>query len=374
MIDFGKILKRAWRLVWNYRALWVFGIILALTVGGGGGNSGSSSNRSDSKIQSDYEWGEIETFEDFQREFGNAWDEGMDDITAELGVSRADLAALFWTIIALIGLMFLIGLGMTVLRYMAETSLIRMVDDHERTGEKVSVSQGFRYGWSRTSWRLFLIDLIVSIPGWIILVWIIALSWWLFSTLVIRQATLSPAAIVFAIGGTLSVFFFMVVLSIVLYFLRIFFWRVCVLENAGVGQSFRGGFALARKQWQSALLMWLIMIGINILWVFAGFILFFVLLIPSAFTAIAGVIAASIPTLIVAGISSLYLGGWLPWIAGAVAGAPLLCVIAFAPFILVEAWMMVYRSSVWTLAYREMKALDSLDPQLTAGNIKTAAG
>jgi hypothetical protein len=32
-MDAIKILKRAWHIVWNYRALWVFGILLALTAG-----------------------------------------------------------------------------------------------------------------------------------------------------------------------------------------------------------------------------------------------------------------------------------------------------------------------------------------------------
>ena len=34
-MDYTKILKRALHTVWNYRALWIFGIILALTTGGG---------------------------------------------------------------------------------------------------------------------------------------------------------------------------------------------------------------------------------------------------------------------------------------------------------------------------------------------------
>ena len=44
MIDIGKILKRAWHILWNYRILWIFGILLALThAGGSGGNSSSGS-------------------------------------------------------------------------------------------------------------------------------------------------------------------------------------------------------------------------------------------------------------------------------------------------------------------------------------------
>ncbi len=35
MIGFGKILKRAWHILWNYKILWIFGILLAITAGGG---------------------------------------------------------------------------------------------------------------------------------------------------------------------------------------------------------------------------------------------------------------------------------------------------------------------------------------------------
>jgi len=42
MIDIGKILKRSWAVLWSYRVLWIFGILLALTAGSSfnGGNSG----------------------------------------------------------------------------------------------------------------------------------------------------------------------------------------------------------------------------------------------------------------------------------------------------------------------------------------------
>ena len=36
MIDIGKILKRSWHILWNYRVLWIFGFILAMTAGGNG--------------------------------------------------------------------------------------------------------------------------------------------------------------------------------------------------------------------------------------------------------------------------------------------------------------------------------------------------
>ena len=39
-MDHFKILRRAFQLTWSYRALWMFGILLALTTASSGVNSG----------------------------------------------------------------------------------------------------------------------------------------------------------------------------------------------------------------------------------------------------------------------------------------------------------------------------------------------
>jgi hypothetical protein len=56
MLDVTKILKRSWHIVWNYRTLWIFGFILAVTIGGnsfgnGGGNSSSSGGSQNNQQQ-----------------------------------------------------------------------------------------------------------------------------------------------------------------------------------------------------------------------------------------------------------------------------------------------------------------------------------
>ena len=38
-----KILRRAWYILWSYRALWIFGLVLALAAGSSAGR-GSNSN------------------------------------------------------------------------------------------------------------------------------------------------------------------------------------------------------------------------------------------------------------------------------------------------------------------------------------------
>ena len=50
------------------------------------------------------------------------------------------------------------------MRYVSETAVIRMVDDYEQSGAKVGFKQGWRMGWTRRAFRLWLIDLVISLP------------------------------------------------------------------------------------------------------------------------------------------------------------------------------------------------------------------
>jgi hypothetical protein len=43
-MDPVKILKRAWHILWSYRALWVFGLILALAAGSASSQGSNNSN------------------------------------------------------------------------------------------------------------------------------------------------------------------------------------------------------------------------------------------------------------------------------------------------------------------------------------------
>jgi hypothetical protein len=64
--------------------------------------------------------------------------------------------------------------------------------------------------------------------------------------------------------------------------------------------------------------------------------------------------------LLVGGICSLFLGGSLPWIVGGLFGLPLFILVTFLSEFLVEGLAQIFRSSVWTLFYRELKALETL--------------
>jgi hypothetical protein len=155
-------------------------------------------------------------------------------------------------------------------------------------------------------------------------------------------------------------------LMVVLYFLRDFAWRFSVLESTSVMESLRLATALVKRNWKSAGLMWLVMIGVKIAWVIVFFILVFPLLIVSILTAVGGLLVAVVPSLLTAGIASLLSApDYWPWIFALVIGLPFFATVAFSPIALVRGWGLTYESSVWTLTYRELKALETVTSTVT---------
>ena len=112
-------------------------------------------------------------------------------------------------------------------------------------------------------------------------------------------------------------------------------------------------------------ILWLVMIGLGIAWIVVSIIAILVTLPVVIVTSIIAVIVAAIPVLLLVGLFSLFLGGPLPWIAGGLFVLPLFFIIAFSPWLLLGSWQTIYTSTVWTLTYREIKALPALKPETT---------
>ncbi|MEW5827970.1 MAG: hypothetical protein AB1846_03700 [Chloroflexota bacterium] len=351
-----KILKRAWHILWNYRALWVFGLILALTAGTPPSNPGSNSSYQTNQ----QEWQNRTIPEDMRQSFEQAWQEiqGIwEHGLPSAGISAQEITAFVWILAILLALGLVLSIGMAFARYVSETAVIKMVDGYEETGQKLSLREGFRIGWSRTSWRLFLINLIVSLPAILLVLALIATGVLVFLSVTRGGDGFAIASVVGGIGLAFLLIFVVVILSIALSLLRHFFWRACALEDLGVGDSFRRGWAMVKENWKNVGLMWLVMIGLGIAWALVsaiGFILTLPLLIV---TGVAGAAVAALPVLIAYGLSSLALGGWLPWVVAGLVGLPFFLIVAFSPWLVIGGWAQVFTSSVWTLTYRELKSL-----------------
>ena len=351
-----KILKRAWQILWSYRTLWVFGFILALAGSATIGNN-NINYRTDRT-----EWQNNQPMhpENLPRSFQEAIDEvrrWFNEGSHISGITPQDLRTLFWIAVAFILLLLIVSIVVAVARYVSETAVIRMVDEYEASDSKMTLRQGFVIGWSRTSWRLFLINLIVSLPAILLVLVLLVAGIVIYTTIVRGNEAFAVASMVTTIGVVFLTIFVVAILSIVLHLLRQFFWRVCVLEDADVSESLRRGFAMVRGNWKNVGLMWLVMIGLGIAWAIVSIIAVIITIPVVIVTGIIGAIVSAIPALLLVGVFSLFLGGPLPWIIGILFVLPLFFVIAFSPWILLGSWQTVFTSSVWTLTYREIKAL-----------------
>ncbi len=359
-----KILKRAWHILWSYRTLWVFGLILALAGAGSSGRIGNNSSYQYESNNQNYNpnWqGEMpQSFREAFDQMGRLFQQGAE----EAGISPQELTALIWLAVSALVFYVLLGIVTTLARYVAETSTLKMVDEYENSGTKMTFRQGFRLGWSRTSWRLFLINLIVHLPLIVMIAILISTGITIYRMVTGGNESASMIGIVSLIGVVFLSIFVAVLLEIFLLFLRQFFWRACAFEDLGVRDSLARGWTMFRENWKSAGLMWLVMIGLGILWALVSIILVVVTIPIVVITAILGAVIAAIPGLILAGIFSLFLGGYLPWIAAAFFVLPLFFTVAFSPWFLLGSWQAVFTSSVWTLTYRELKAVpDATPPQ-----------
>ena len=362
MIDPIKILQRAWHILWNYRALWVFGLILALAAGGsfnGSGNNGMQW-REDSQSHQTPSYGSVQEFlNDLGRQLEKLFTQGI----PEANITGEALTAFLWTVGVFVLFMLLIGIVVTIAYYVSATAVIRMVDEYENSGTKMTVREGFRMGWSRTAWRLFLINLIANLPAILFFVALLIAAASFFLSVLRGNANLTPASLVGIFGFVFLGGFIVLIWSTIFGLLRPFFWRIAVLEGADVRESLRQGFAMAREHWKNAGLMWLVMIGLGIAWIVVS-IIAIIVTIPVVFlTGIVAALVAGIPALLLVGLFSLFLTGPLPWIAAGLFVLPLFFIIAFSPWLLLGSWQTVFTSTVWTLTYRELKALPAIAAQ-----------
>lgn len=333
-MDHIKIIKRAFHITRVYRVLWIFGILLALTAGSGGGGSENPWIRFDAG-----------------RNDGFPFFEG-----GQIPWNWAELSAVVIPVgIALLCLGLLLAVAFAIVRYVSETAVVRMVDQFEKTEEKVSFREGFRLGWSRPAWRMFLIDLLIGVTTVlvVILLGLIAaapLLLWLT-----RSETVGILGTVVTVGLALLFIFFVILAAILVSVLVQFFRRACVLEDLGVIESIRRGFSLVRKRLGDVAVMALILFGIGLGWL--------IVMIPVyVLLALAGALIGGIPGLGAGLLADLVAGGAWPWIVGFGVGLPIFLLVFGLPALFLNGLLKTFVSSSWTLTYRELLATEDGSP------------
>lgn len=381
-MDHLSILKRSWEILWRYRALWIFGVILALTTFSW--ETALWSHQGESQIQ-DQEGIIINIGDEYSVKLpgeglaidiseggvlsakiksNGTWTEvtGLNQLFAE--IVPPDVVS--WILAIVIGIavtVFLLYILGKVAHYVAETALIRMVSDYENTGERLGFNQGLRLGWSRTAWRLFLIDLLVALPvalGLALLFGLVLsplLLWTTRDTLAGIIGTITSAGLFFPFLAVV------VLVSLLVSLLLRFFHRACAMEDLGVVASIRHGFEVVRNHLKDVVVMWLIMLSLGFAWSIAMIPIALLLAPIFLLLILAGGVIAGIPAVLVAALAGLFVEGFIPWVVGALVALPIFILVVASPLIFLGGLWHAYRSTSWTVTYQELRGLEVAKPE-----------
>ncbi len=231
-----------------------------------------------------------------------------------------------------------------VAQVVARTALIGMVKQAQ-TAPTVTISDGWRWGWTRRSWRLFLLNLLIGIPVAILAILLILLALSPLLLLFAGERAVTIVAIILTVLAVLLVLLILFIVGVVITPLRELAWRRTVLDEQGVVASLRDAFSLVKQRFKDVALVWLLMLGVGIGWAFVA------LLVVLPVSLIAAALVGGIPAGLVYLISRSGLGA-------AIAGIPLALLMLIVVSSLATGFYLIYQSAVWTLAYLELQSGD----------------
>ncbi len=366
-MDHSDILRRAWRILRIYKALWVFGFLTVLTTcsgggGGGGGNGGQGGANGSSwlpdspGIARSVSWDRalvISRLPDLLGDPGGWAAHGV------LGSGNAQAQAIDWLAVGLVvagvlGLVVVAALVAAVIHYVSTTALIRMVDLHEQDGRRRSVREGFHLGWSLEAWRIFLADVLVILPLVLIFLGMFALALTPLLLLLAGEEGLSVFGVVLSIALSLSLIGLAVLAALGVSIWQPLYRRACIVEDLGTVDGLRRGFRLLWRRLWDAGLMWMVLLLLAIAFGLLLVLGFFLLLPLMLGLGLAAAALLAVPALLVGGGAMLAFGSIWPAIVVGVLALLAAFTMAFLPLTFLAGLFEVFHSSAWTLTYREM--------------------
>lgn len=338
-MDHNRIIRRAFEIVRRYPVLWIFGFLIAVTSARStGSNSGYQFSGRDFKPNGDFQL--PEGFHNFP------WP----NIPQETINTAAGIA------IGVICLLVLLVAVFTILHYVSVTASIRMVDRHEADGEKLRFRQGWRLGWTRAAFRIWLVDLLFGVGAFLVTILLFLLA----ATPLLLLLTGSDVANVVGVVATIGLIFLVILVIILLAaglsILSQFIYRAVALENLGVFDAIHRGWVLIRRQLKDAVIMALILFGIGLVYT--------ILLIPvSLVMVVVSLAAGGLPALLAGGITNIFAHGHIPQIVAIAVGLPIFFLVLSIPLGFLGGLLEIFNSSAWTLTYRETLALENVQKE-----------
>lgn len=337
----------------RYRALWIFGVILALTTV----SLGSSlllRNNEEPPNQTLVNWefsakDQAWIKENFGLDLPLSYTLKNEDLTINLddpSLSVQERARLLSIATSVIGVLLVLLVVTQVLRYTAEVALITMVNDQQDSNDIHSARQGWSLGFSITAFKLFLIDLMVY-TLLLMLTPLLALPALLPVLIAING---SPAAISVGVLLMISLGMASVAAMIVMWIAGIITLqlarRACCLEGLGILASIWRGYRLMRAQLRGVGLTWLVILGLDLAYP--------ILIAPvGILLAATGLAVSGLLALILGALLALVLAKTTAWTTAIIVGVVLLVLAVALPMTLLGGLREVFKSSAWTLTFRE---------------------
>jgi len=325
-----SILERAWKKTWRYRALWIFGLLVALTAGGTSSGGGSGGNAA-----------------------GQAMDQGVyGGLELPDPVIGFFVALIVVLVIALILAALIFALFASIARYLGDSALMQLIDREEADGTTPTLAAGFRLSWSTATLRLFALDVVVGIPTAIISFVLILFSATPLLLWFTEDVGAGIVGTVLAVGLFIFVLLFISLVSALISIFTPFYRRRTVLAERGVFAALGEGVSLVFRHLGDVLLMWLIMIVVNILGGLA-------LAMAALLLVLLVLLIVGVPVLLFGWLFSAVLNTSLGYVIGVIGMLPWFFGLVIMPSLLLKAVFEVFKSTVWTLTYRELLGLES---------------
>jgi hypothetical protein len=250
-VNYFELLKRAARIFWHTRALWLLGILAALF---GQNEYGFSVNYSQRVPAS----GSAQLDAPFADFLANPWVASFLANPIPYLVAIGALALIVWMITTLIGW----------LMQGAMIDLTARADQGDAPSLRASLGRSRKH-----IGRLFLIRLVLAIPTMIVVILAALLIVPLFLA-VFRTGTPDPSAIFPRLFGTLACLIPLFLLNglagIVLTMLNVLAARACVLEDLTMRASLRRGWFLLRRNLGYTVLNWFVFLIIGAIFSFTA--------------------------------------------------------------------------------------------------------
>ncbi|MBN1219447.1 MAG: hypothetical protein JXM69_11000 [Anaerolineae bacterium] len=322
-MDYMALIKRAFQITIKYRALWIFGFFLALcsASGSGGGGSGGGGGTPPPTGEGG----------------GNGF-EGVELLFESLLTSTniwLIIGGIVAAVLCLILILIVIGV---IVRAVTRTSLIGMVDQIEETGD-VTIKEGWRIGWSKRAWRIFLIGLIIGVPLAVIFITLLLVALSPLLLIFLENTALTVLGIVATIGLFLLWILAVIIVGIVVSPFQELAWRYTVIREMGAIESLKASYALIRQNLKEVAIVVLLLIGVGIGWAVVSIIL-------SLIVVLLALVVGVIPGLLAYLVTQT-------WWMGVLVGGLLFMVMMILPLTFAQGLYLIFQSTLWTLSFRE---------------------